>query len=186
MAGFLNPCHASRGKCFICDNLWQKTMKRFCRNVLDLSVVLICVAAILVCGCTLCANRTLSRPELQQPTQLTDNISDSPAAVSPMHRAALHVSHWLYAAGVICLLACGACAWLGQGIPAVKFGLAGICLPVIAAWFSVYWAWLVSGILVALAIHWLLMHRSLVSPLEKRIAGLERFIGLEAGAMTKP
>jgi hypothetical protein len=57
--------------------------------------------------------------------------------------------------------------------PAVKCGVAGITLPVFAAWYSEYWAWVIAGLLVAFAIYFLVYQHRFISPLEKRLKELE-------------
>jgi hypothetical protein len=146
-------------------------MKRFCRDVLDISVLVIVCVAVFCAGCKLFAVRAVAPENFQPPIHQPEKIA--PAPVTPAAHAAQQVSRWLYAAGALCLVACGIAGYFGQVIPAVKFGLAGLCLPIIAAWFSVYWAWVVCGTLLALGVYWLLLHRSLIHPLKSRLAKLE-------------
>jgi hypothetical protein len=70
-------------------------------------------------------------------------------------------------------LGCGVLAYFGQVWPAVKCGIAGITLPVFAAWYSEHWAWVIAGLLVAFAIYFLAYQHKFISPLVRRIEELE-------------
>jgi hypothetical protein len=99
-------------------------------------------------------------------------VAVSPVTSSPA-LAAQSVSHWLYAAAGFCLLGCAALAYFGQVWPAVKCGLAGITLPVFAAWYSEHWAWVIAGLFVAFAIYFIAYQHKFIKPLEARIVELE-------------
>jgi hypothetical protein len=96
------------------------------------------------------------------------------ATVSPPAHAALVVSRWLFVAAGVCLLGCGALAYFGQVFPAIKLGLAGITLPIFAAWFSVHWGIIIASILVLLALYVVIYKQAYIKPLENRIVQLER------------
>jgi membrane protein implicated in regulation of membrane protease activity len=110
----------------------------------------------------------------QQHVQAARTDVPSPAvAVSPAQNAATHVSRWLYAAAGFCLIACAALGYFGQVWPAMKCGIAGITLPVFAAWYSEHWAWVIAGLLVAFAIYFVVYQHKFIKPLHKRIEELE-------------
>jgi hypothetical protein len=136
-----------------------------------LAFVLVCAMCLPLTGCEL---THLAAGSQQQHVQAARTDVLSPAvAVSPAHEAARSVSRWLYAAAGFCLLACGALAYFGQVWPAVKCGLAGITLPIFAAWYSEHFAWVIAGLLVAFAIYFLVYQHKFIKPLEKRIVVLE-------------
>jgi hypothetical protein len=140
-----------------------------------LAFVLVCAMCLPLTGCELAH---LAAGSQQQHVQAARTDVPSPAvAVSPADRpaalAARSVSRWLYAAAGFCLIACAALGYFGQVWPAVKCGIAGITLPIFAAWYSEHWAWVIAGLLVAFAIYFLVYQHRFISPLVKRIEELE-------------
>lgn len=55
-------------------------------------------------------------------------------------------------AGFVCLLVGGFLIYSQQILAGIKLVLAGFCLPILAAIWSTYYAWIVAGILIAGAI----------------------------------
>jgi hypothetical protein len=139
-------------------------------SLFELAFVLVCAMCLPLTGCELVH---LAAPQQQQHIQAAKPDAVPAVAVSPAHAAARQVSRWLYAAAGFCLLACGALAYFGQVWPAVKCGIAGITLPVFAAWYSEHFAWVIAGLLVAFAIYFLVYQHKFIKPLEKRIEELE-------------
>jgi hypothetical protein len=139
-------------------------------SLFNLAFVLVCAMCLPLTGCEMLH---LAAGSQQQHVQAIKTDAVPAVAVSPAQNAATHVSRWLYAAAGFCLIACGLLAYLGQVWPAVKCGVAGITLPVFAAWYSEHWAWVIAGLLVAFAIYFLVYQHRFISPLVKRIKELE-------------
>jgi hypothetical protein len=137
----------------------------------DLAFVLVCAACLPLAGCDLVhVAGSNHQPQFVQPNQHISPV----ATVSPAAQAARSVSRWLFVAAGVCLLGCGALAYFGQVFPAIKLGLAGITLPIFAAWFSVHWGIVIAAILVLLALYVMIYNHKFVTPLEKRIVELEK------------
>jgi hypothetical protein len=147
-------------------------------SLFNLAFVLVCLACVPLTGCEMVHLAAL--PQQSRHQVASANVPLPAVAVSPAHEAARSVSRWLYAAAGFCLLACGALAYFGQVWPAVKCGLAGITLPIFAAWYSEHFAWVIAALLVALAIYFAIYQHRFITPLVKRIEELE------AMQMTKP
>lgn len=64
-----------------------------------------------------------------------------------MQKVARTQSIFLYFAGFICLVIGGFLIYAQQTIAGIKLVIAGFCLPILAAIWSTYYAWIFAGIL---------------------------------------
>ena len=88
--------------------------------------------------------------------------NDTAGAKKPgtISEAVEKVGTLLWVAAVILLFIAGICAYAGMIIPAVKFGIAGLCLPIAAVFFEAHWGVIIACILVAAAIGFIWAERN--------------------------
>ena len=89
------------------------------------------------------------------------NQTTTAPALTPVQQVVKVQVRWFIGAGILCLLAAGALIYFGMYLPALKVGLAGILLPIFAAWFSVHYAWIIAGSLISLAVWYVVTHAAL-------------------------
>lgn len=80
---------------------------------------------------------------------------------------------FFWIAGVGCLLAAGALAYLGQYVAAVKVGLAGLILPIFATWWSQHYALVIAATLIGAAVWYMLTHAAARSAITAELDNLK-------------
>ncbi len=71
--------------------------------------------------------------------------------------------------GVACLVMAGFSGYAGAIIPAIKFALAGLLMPIFGIWFAFHWLLVVILTLIAAALFFLATHYGVVNPILQKI-----------------
>jgi hypothetical protein len=96
-------------------------------------------------------------------------VQDNPPAgtIGPgetLQNAVQREVHWMWFISILLAIACGLCVYMQNYFMAIKFGLAALALPVVATLWSLYWAWVIAGIFVAIAVVAYLHYRVVIDP----------------------
>jgi hypothetical protein len=162
--------------------------KIYSLGLLSILPVWSCLWLVIVCGCISVPRLQLpsvpktvapAKPSIAQkifePTKAAAMEAAQPNLILPVKTPSLSAKAIsktvkseviiLWLAGLACLAICGLCVYSGQIIPAVKFGIAGVLLPIFATWFAYHYILIIAGALVASAIGFLWAERN--SAIEK-------------------
>lgn len=154
-----------------------RTLKHYAGDNWPEMILLLCVLISLCVWCSGCigGGRLFSPPPPATP-------GIGPGGIVPPYGAAGHndipavvqKQVWLFwIAGFLCLLVAGAAGYFSQYMVALKFGLAGLILPIVGTWWSQHYAIVIAGVLIGLAIWYFLTHQAARSAVAAEIENLQ-------------